>query len=108
MRPPLEYGDNFPVPAGSWDPTVPWRFPQHEVRLKAPSPVSQILPWFMLWLGVTLVVLWMGWWYAQVHWTEGGRSGSAPSPSAGMTRERVEMAPRSQPMEAKGRLCRSG
>ncbi|GEM_PF-3242994 len=60
-RTPLEYGDNFPVPFGSWDPTVPWRFPKHEVRLKGPSLLGQILPWIMLGLGVTLGVLWMSW-----------------------------------------------
>lgn len=62
MRIPLEYGDNFPVPTtGSWDPTVPWRFPKHKVELKRPSTLSRLLPWLMLGLGVTLGVLLVSW-----------------------------------------------
>ncbi len=60
MREPLEYGDNFPVPAsGSWDPTVPWRFPRREIHLRTPSPLARILPWITLGLGLTLGVLWV-------------------------------------------------
>ena len=61
MRPPLEYGDNFPVAAGSWDPTVPWRFPRTEPYLQRRSLLSRALPWITLGVGVTLGVLWMSW-----------------------------------------------
>lgn len=61
MRIPLEYGDNFPVPTGSWDPAIPWRFPKHQADLRQPSLSAQILPWLMLGLGVTLGVLLMSW-----------------------------------------------
>ena len=68
MRIPLEYGDNFPVPCGGWDPHVPWRFPRHEVvKLKQPSFVAQVMPWLMLGAGVTLGVLWMSWRSEVVH-----------------------------------------
>ena len=61
MRPPLEYGDNFPVAAGSWDPAVPWRFPRSEPHLRNQSLFSRALPWITLGLGVTMGVLWMSW-----------------------------------------------
>ncbi|MBI3318002.1 MAG: hypothetical protein HYZ90_02495 [Candidatus Omnitrophica bacterium] len=61
MRPPLEYGDNFPVPAGSWDPRVPWRFPNREGRARSSTPWAFLLPWIMLGVGLTLGVLWMNW-----------------------------------------------
>ena len=61
MRPPLEYGDNFPVATGSWDPTIPWRFPRNEGYSRRPSLFSQVLPWITLGLGVTLGMLWMSW-----------------------------------------------
>jgi hypothetical protein len=61
VRPPLEYGDNFPVAAESWDPTVPWRFPRSEGYFRRPSRFSRALPWITLGLGVTLGVLWMSW-----------------------------------------------
>ena len=61
MRAPLEYGDNFPVAAGSWDPTVPWRFPRTEPYLQRRSLLSRALPWITLGVGVTLGVLWMSW-----------------------------------------------
>ena len=61
MRPPLEYGDNFPVPTGSWNPAIPWRFPNREIRLKRPSLLGLILPWLTLGLGITLGVLWTSW-----------------------------------------------
>ena len=63
MRPPLEYGDNFPVPASSaWDPTVPWRFPRHKVQLQRPPFSSRALPWIMLGVGLALGfgILWIG------------------------------------------------
>ncbi len=61
MRAPLEYGDNFPVASGSWDPTLPWRFPRNEAHLRRQSLMSRVLPWVTLGLGVTLGVLWMSW-----------------------------------------------
>ena len=61
VRPPLEYGDNFPVTAESWDPAVPWRFPRNEVYFRRPFLFSRLLPWITLGLGVTLGVLWMSW-----------------------------------------------
>lgn len=61
MRPPLEYGDNFPVAAGSWNPTVPWRFPRNEPHLGRRSLFSRALPWITLGLGVTMGMLWMSW-----------------------------------------------
>ena len=62
MRPPLEYGDNFPVPTGSWDPAVPWRFPYHQIRLRKPPLLVQIIPWIMLGIGMILGfgILWVG------------------------------------------------
>ena len=63
MKAPIEYGDNFPVvpSAESWDPTVPWRFPQHEIRLTPISWVQRVLPWLMLLVGMVVGVLWMSW-----------------------------------------------
>ena len=60
MRPPLEYGDNFPVPAG-WNPSAPWRFPNHEVLPGRQGVLSRALPWITLGLGVSLGILWMSW-----------------------------------------------
>ena len=61
VRPPLEYGDNFPVPTGGWNPAEPWRFPKHEILVQRPSLLSSILPWITLGVGVTLGILWMSW-----------------------------------------------
>ena len=61
MRPPLEYGDNFPVPTGCWNPAEPWRFPKHEVLSPRPGFWGYVLPWITLGVGVTLGVLWMSW-----------------------------------------------
>lgn len=61
MKPPLEYGDNFPVPTGFWNPAEPWRFPKHEVIVRRRGPLSYALPWITLGLGLTLGVLWMSW-----------------------------------------------
>ena len=44
----------------SWNPTVPWRFPSHEVQPNR-SAIAQLLPWLMLGLGMTLGILWMSW-----------------------------------------------
>ncbi len=61
MRPPLEYGDNFPVPTGVWNPAEPWRFPQHEIFPSRRGPLSFALPWITLGLGISLGILWMSW-----------------------------------------------
>ena len=61
MRTPLEYGDNFPVPMGRWNPAEPWRFPKHEVLSSRPGLLGIVLPWITLGLGVTLGILWMNW-----------------------------------------------
>jgi len=63
VKAPIEYGDNFPVvpSAESWDPTVPWRFPQHEIRLKPISWLQRALPWLMLLVGMGVGILWMSW-----------------------------------------------
>ena len=63
MKAPIEYGDNFPVvpSSESWNPAVPWRFPQHEIRLKPVSWLQRVLPWLMLLMGVVVGVLWMSW-----------------------------------------------
>lgn len=61
MRPPLEYGDNFPVPTGVWNPAEPWRFPRHEIPAPRPGLLSTALPWITLGLGISLGVLWMSW-----------------------------------------------
>ncbi len=61
MRPPLEYGDNFPVPTGGWNPAEPWRFPKHEVLTPRQGLLGIALPWITLGLGVTLGILWMNW-----------------------------------------------
>ena len=61
MRPPLEYGDNFPVPSGVWNPAEPWRFPKYEVTAPRQGLLSYVLPWITLGLGVSLGILWMSW-----------------------------------------------
>jgi hypothetical protein len=61
VRPPLEYGDNFPVPSGVWNPAEPWRFPKHEILPSRHGLLSYALPWITLGLGVSLGVLWMSW-----------------------------------------------
>lgn len=60
MRIPLEYGDNFPVPSGSWKPSVPWRFPQQHLPGRS-GWLAAVLPWVTLGVGVLLGILWMGW-----------------------------------------------
>ena len=61
MRAPLEYGDNFPVPMGRWNPAEPWRFPKHELLPSRQGLLGFVLPWLTLGLGVTLGILWMNW-----------------------------------------------
>lgn len=59
MRIPLEYGDNFPVLTGGWNPAVPWKFPQHGIDPRRRGWFSRLLPWLTLGLGMTLGILWM-------------------------------------------------
>lgn len=61
MRPPLEYGDNFPVPTGVWNPAEPWRFPRHELLPSRQGFLNRALPWITLGLGISLGILWMSW-----------------------------------------------
>lgn len=61
MRPPLEYGDNFPVPTGVWNPAEPWRFPRHEFLPPRQGLLNWALPWITLGLGISLGILWMSW-----------------------------------------------
>lgn len=61
MRPPLEYGDNFPVPMGVWNPAEPWRFPRHELFPSRQGLLNRALPWLTLGLGISLGILWMSW-----------------------------------------------
>lgn len=61
MRPPLEYGDNFPVPTGVWNPAEPWRFPRHEILPSRLGMLSTALPWITLGLGISMGILWMSW-----------------------------------------------
>jgi hypothetical protein len=62
MKPPIEYGDNFPVPTGIWNPTEPWRFPNHETLTRKPSLLRVILPWLTLGLGLSVG-------FILSHWT---------------------------------------
>ncbi len=61
MRPPLEYGDNFPVPTGVWNPAEPWRFPKHEILAPRQGLLNLAVPWITLGLGISLGILWMSW-----------------------------------------------
>ena len=61
MRIPLEYGDNFPVPTGSWNPAEPWRFPKHEILPPERGVMGYVQPWITLGLGLSMGVLWMSW-----------------------------------------------
>jgi hypothetical protein len=89
VRIPLEYGDNFPVPSGSWDPSIPWRFPKHELLPDHPSPVQRILPWITLGLGMALGVLW-------VNWQEKPRTDWNPPPVQAVPTEKPSQAYPSQ------------
>ena len=94
MKPPLEYGDNFPVPTGHWNPAEPWRFPKHEILLSRPGPLSYALPWITLGLGVTLGILWMNW---RLDLTEVRMKADAEKMS-GPRQEEVFRAPSSKPV----------
>ena len=89
-RIPLEYGDNFPVPAGIWNPTVPWRFPKHQVQRR--SSWGLFLPWVMLGLGLTLGILWMS--CREVPFS-GGRVSDGNGPGESMV---LPMGPSAQPV----------
>ena len=89
MRTPLEYGDNFPVPTGSWNPAEPWRFPKHEVLSPQRGMLRYALPWITLGLGVSLGILWMSWRTELVK--------PQPQPEAGLT----GIVPRSAPASSK-------
>lgn len=96
MRPPLEYGDNFPVTSGSWSPTIPWRFPRNEPHLRRGNLWSAILPWLTLGLGVTLGVLWMSW---RMELPAKGE-GVGPDPRGGGRHEEVVRPPTVAPAKA--------
>ena len=112
-----EYGDNFPVLPGLWDPTVPWRFPKHAVRLKSTSVFNQSLLWIMLGLGITVGILWVSWRLSGLTQPEAPVVGEqetavpeqagqvVPSSEAPSSREPVEVAPRKRPMETRSRLA---
>jgi hypothetical protein len=106
-RAPIEYGDNFPVPSGSWSPTIPWRFPKHEERFRSSSWFGRILPWMMLGLGMGLGILWMSW---RVEPPSPGLSGSLSEPSPaveGSTHSPVpvEGIPKSRPIRGRSRVA---
>ena len=101
MKIPLEYGDNFPVPLGSWNPAVPWRFPKAETLHNRPRLLTLLLPWVTLGVGVTLGVLWMSWRSeptanrpAETAAVSMGKQQVSPLPSAGP----AQRTPRSKPM----------
>ncbi len=54
MKPPIEYGDNFPVLASAWDPAEPWRFPNQEIPTRKTGLLKVILPWLTLGLGLSV------------------------------------------------------
>ena len=109
MRPPLEYGDNFPVTAASWDPSLPWRFPRSDGYFRRPSLFVRALPWITLGLGVTLGVLWMSWKMelpardpqAGPEWTGERREGVLSSPSVAP----AKAAPAARPYRQRSRMA---
>lgn len=112
VRPPLEYGDNFPVPKGSyWDPTVPWRFPQHRVRVGPSLVLRRVLPWMMLGVGLAAGILWRSWrteslgvpTHLNDHPSVGNSERAQPVqvPSSSPQKE----GPRKKPLEPKSRLA---
>ena len=117
MRVPIEYGDNFPVHPGSWDPAVPWRFPRVELRPRDSTLLRQVLPWLMLGLGLALGILWMIWQQGLPVGTAemekaGGHSSAQkigqkylPTPQSPSLRGPVGVAPKSRPVRVKSRLA---
>ncbi len=114
-RAPIEYGDNFPVPSGAWDPTVPWRFPKYEERFRSSSWIGRILPWMMLGFGVGLGILWMSW-RVETPTPGPSRLRPEPSPTVGVSTPIGVSAPtpssvtgegiqRSRPMRTRSRLA---
>lgn len=108
-RIPLEYGDNFPVSQGSWNPTVPWRFPKCQIQ--RPSCLSQLLPWMMLGLGMTLGVLWMCWRGApslgqtdELRELSAGKTGAEMTPSI-PSMQPSEGVPRFRPKKFRSQLA---
>lgn len=108
-RIPLEYGDNFPVSQGAWNPAVPWRFPKYQIR--RPSVLSQLLPWMMLGLGMTLGVLWMCWRGTPLpgqtdplRELSAGKTGAAVTPLVPSARP-TEGVPRIRPKKSKSQLA---
>lgn len=104
MRTPLEYGDNFPVPTGSWDPRVPWRFPRTHIRRFSFGSLSEALPWIMLALGVTLGVV-MGTYRGEVF--QPPQEGIFPKevPRAQIPMRPADMVPRNQAIRPRSRLA---
>jgi len=108
-RIPLDYGDNFPVPQGVWNPTVPWRFPKYQIQ--RPSLLSQMLPWMMLGLGMTLGVLWMCWRGVpspgetdELRELSDGKTGAAVMPLV-PSAQPSEGVPRFRPKKSKSQLA---
>ena len=112
-RVPIEYGDNFPVPSGSWNPTVPWRFPRQEEGRSFSPWFSRALPWMMLGLGLGLGVLWMSW---RVEPPQLGSSRSMPEevPAVGVSTPHggkagqvvpAEGIPKNRPVRTRSRLA---
>ncbi len=54
MKPPIEYGDNFPVLTSTWNPTEPWRFPSQQPPARKTGLLKVILPWLTLGLGLSV------------------------------------------------------
>ena len=102
MRPPLEYGDNFPVPAG-WNPAEPWRFPKHEILPQRQGVLGLVIPWITLGVGVSLGILWMSW-----HMEPGEAKPKADLPGGPRQEEVLRLpvpapSPGSHPVRAGGR-----
>jgi len=109
MRIPLEYGDNFPVPAGSWDPRVPWRFPQVSQKRFSVGSLRELLPWIMLGVGITIGLAFsvrLGT-LASFSDTHGiHKEGSSPQVEIPTAAQPTHMTgPRTQPMKPKSRLA---
>lgn len=109
MRIPLEYGDNFPVPAGSWDPRFPWRFPQVSQKRFSVGLLRELLPWIMLGVGITIGLAF------SVRLSNAGdlpgvqgipKGGSSPRVEIPTAAHPTQMTPpRTQPIKARSRLA---